>query len=445
METVIPCSDDFRHPDGTVVTLRLLPHLFFGADGGPTYPTSSPLRCHACLMHFEGPPLFIASSIQHHPPEIGGTTIEVTGHYCSGGCRNRALEELDSAQAETYRMNTVRADMEAFGRALDYVSAGPPPHRLDLFGGEEPSTGERSEFQRVRRATALPADLARGTPASIRWSYRLRGVRETWFGALEGGEGRERILEALASNTSPRYEPPARLRDPKLLEAFLSNQPGSPCLAVDGGRRLEVWPRAKGELCLWCAGRVDPEMPFLVPHHRDLLNTVHLEGNFCSPGCGLCWLTSARRGLSPTRHHERVGLFIWLCATVLGVPMRARPRLAPHRLEMDEFGGDLPRAEFAAQERREDLFTSLEEPPAVSRRMLGNYTRPGVVCDLTRLGSASGPVVMHGASASSVAQSGEVPGMFEELIRGCPPPQPPQPPPRRKGAVLAAGPAGGSE
>jgi hypothetical protein len=433
METVIPCSDDFRHPDGTVVTLRLLPHLFFSEDGSSTYPRSSPLRCHSCLLHFPGAPLFLASSIQYHPVG-GGMTIEVTGHYCSAGCRNRGLDDMDGVQAETYRLNTVRADMEAFGRMLDYMAAGPLPRELDVFGGK------------LAREPPVGAPACRDGGAPIRWVYRLRGVRETWFGKLEGGEGREAILEALAGEEGlvPIDANHERLRDPDALAAFLATQPGSPRLAVEGGRNLASWPRisdACGErLCWWCAGRIDPELPFMVPRHRDLLNTVHLEGWFCTPGCGLAWLTSARRGLSPTRHHERIGLYVWLCTSVIGIPLRARPRIAPHRLELAEFGGDLTREEFRAQERREDLFTSLEEPPAVSRRMLGNYTRPGVVCDLTRLGDASGPVIIDSGAdsgtASAMRQHGEAPGMFEELVREYKPPQPAAAPPKRKPGVL---------
>jgi hypothetical protein len=523
METVIPCSDDFRHPDGTVVTVRLLPHLFFGDSGGSSYPASSPLRCHSCMLHFSGPPVFIASSIQYHPVRGQTTqmTIEVTGHYCSFGCRNRALDEMDGAQSETYRLNTVRMDMEAFGLMPDYTIACPAPRDLDVFGG---NAYRVADLEAVRASCQVSAELARRVPSSIRWVYRLRGVRETWFGKLEGGEGRAAILDALWKDTTGgapeiRSGPasdggpdegrpsdakdsegspseakdssagpwvlPARMHDPDALASFLEGQPGSPRLAVDGGRHLAVWPRlpvgetrsvgttpsgaprsrrdpapeGQGDFrqsrakesthpplrCWWCAGVVDPACPFKVPHHRDLLNTIHLEGWFDTPGCGLAWLVSARRGLSPSRHYERVGLCVWLFTSVLGVPHRARPRMAPHRLELAEFGGDLSREEFLAQERREDLFTSLEEPPAVSRRMLGNYTRPGVVCDLTRLGSSTGPVIMHGSEASVLRQRGDAPGMFEELVREYKPPQAaPQQPKRRTGLVLAVGSGAGS-
>jgi len=450
METVIPCSDDFRHPDGTVVTVRLLPHLFFGDSGGSSYPASSPLRCHSCMLHFSGPPVFIASSIQYHPVRGQTTqmTIEVTGHYCSFGCRNRALDEMDGAQSETYRLNTVRMDMEAFGLVPDYTIACPAPRDLDVFGG---NAYRVADLEAVRASCQVSAELARRVPSSIRWVYRLRGVRETWFGKLEGGEGRAAILDALwkdttggAPDSAGPWVLPARMHDPDALASFLEGQPGSPRLAVDGGRHLAVWPRLPAGdpalRCWWCAGVVDPACPFKVPHHRDLLNTVHLEGWFDTPGCGLAWLVSARRGLSPSRHYERVGLCVWLFTSVLGVPHRARPRMAPHRLELAEFGGDLSREEFIAQERREDLFTSLEEPPAVSRRMLGNYTRPGVVCDLTRLGSSTGPVIMHGSEASVLRQRGDAPGMFEELVREYKPPQAaPQQPKRRTGLVLAVG------
>jgi hypothetical protein len=471
-ETVIPCSDDFRHPDGSVVTLRLLPHLFFGPNGGERYPRSSPLRCHTCRLPFAAPPVFLPTSIQFHPPNVPGRmTIEVTGHYCSAACRNRALEEMDGVLAETYRMFAVRADAECFGRVTEYAVAGPPVRTLAPFGGSIPA----ERWERERAETALTEDMVAGIPSGIRWVYRLRGVRETFFGKLEGGGGRQAILEALAAEVggslsgakdfggSPSgakdfaggddrlaaWDPPERLHDETLLAAYLHKQPGSPRLVVDGGVPVRVWPRARGELCEWCAGPVHPDLPVLVPKHRDLFNSIHLEGNFCSPGCGFAWLSSERRGLSPTRHHERTGLFVWLCATVLGVPLRSRPRTAPHYLELAEFGGDLTREEFDAQERREDLFTSLEGPPAVSCRMLGNYTRPGVVCDLNRLGSqVSGPVVVpSSSSAPEAARTAGGPaamalggpttaGMFDELIRDCPPPAPPQPAPKRKGAIV---------
>jgi hypothetical protein len=467
VETSIPCSDDFRHPDGSVVTLRLLPHLFFGPRGLGRYPRSSPLRCHACRLPFAAPPLFIPTSIQFHPPTVPGRmTVEVTGHYCSAGCRNRALDELDGVLGETYRMFAVRADLEAFGAPMDYATALPAARDLEPFGGRI----SVQEFERARAASSLRPEQADAVPADIRWVYRLRGARETWYGKLEGGEGRRAILQALAEAAavapesapavapesapapaaSPKWDPPARLSDPEALADFLSSQPGSPRLVVGGGRALATWPRAQGRLCQWCAGPVCEALPVLVPSHRDLLNSIHLEGNFCSPGCGFAWLTAERRGLSPTRHHERIGLHIWLCTTVLGVPIHARPRTAPHYLELDEFGGDLTRAEFDAQEAREDLFTSLEGPPAVSRRMLGNYTRPGVVCDLTRLGTpaASGPVVLAepaaaaaagaaGAAAAAPSYAPSLPGMYEELIRDCPPPAPTQPAPKRKGALIA--------
>jgi hypothetical protein len=439
--TVIPCSDDFRHPDGSVVTIRLLPYLFFGPDGSPAYPRSSPLRCHACRLPFSSPPVFIPTSIQYHPPTVPGRmTIEVTGHYCSGGCRNRALDEMDGVLAETYRMFAVRADLECFGRAMDYAAACPAVRELAPFGGPVGNDA----LEAARGATALTAAMVDAIPPGVRWIYRLRGVRETWYGKLEGGDGRREILRALAAGEvgapgqAPSWAAPGRLWDEAALASYLRNQPGSPRLVVNGGIPLRVWPRARGALCEWCAGPVHARQPVLVPQHRDLLNSVHLEGNFCSPGCGFAWLASERRGLSPTRHFERVGLFVWLCGTVLGVPLRSRPRTAPHYLELDEFGGDLSRAEFDAQERREDLFTSLEAAPAISRRMLGNYTRPGVVCDLTRLGAQ--PVVAGPASsaAAPAAPQASLPGMFDELIRDCPPPAPPQPPPKRKGGLLAA-------
>jgi hypothetical protein len=424
METVIPCSDDFRHPDGTVVTLRLLPHLFFGANGSSSYPERSPLRCHMCMLHFDAPPVFIPSSIQFH--HTTGMTIEVTGHYCSTGCRNRALDScFDSVQGETYRMMAVRADIEAFGRPLDYSITTPDPTRLEVFGGPLPM---EALFQ-VRRETALTLDAVRAVAAHIRWVYRLRGVRETWYGKLEGGDGREAILGSLVSSEgSPAgpegvWQPPALLHDPDALAARLEAQPGSPRLVLLGGKHVSTWPEPCGEMCWWCAGPVGA-VPILVPHHRDLLNSVHLEGNFCTPGCGLSWLMAARRGLSPTRHHERVGLFVWMCSTLLDVPFKARPRTAPHFLEIDEFGGDLSRDEFRRIEQREDFHTSLEEPPAVSRRMLGNYTRPGVVCDLTRLGSHTSPVLMQ---EPSDAKSNTLPGMFDELVRQSVPSLPPPP------------------
>jgi hypothetical protein len=458
--TVIPCSDEFRHPDGSVVTIRLLPHLFFGPQGGSMYPRSSPLRCHACRLPFSSPPVFIPTSIQYHPPTVPGRmTIELTGHYCSAGCRNRALDEMDGVLAETYRMFAVRADLECFGKATDYATACPAVRDLAPFGGSV----SLEAFERARSQTALTAAMLEAIPPGVVWVYRLRGVRETWYGKLEGGDGRREILRALAEEAparaakppetgpdpgplaAPSWDAPARLWDEAAaedgeteLEAYLHGQPGSPRFVVDGGVPLRVWPAARGALCEWCAGPVHPRQPVLVPKHRDLLNSIHLEGNFCSPGCGFAWLSSERRGLSPTRHYERIGLFVWMCGTVLGVPLRSRPRTAPHYLELDEFGGDLSRAEFNAQERREDLFTSLEAAPAISRRMLGNYTRPGVVCDLTRLGAQPSVAAAPRDAAAGAAQQPSLPGMFEELIRDCPPTAPPQPAPKRKGMLITA-------
>jgi hypothetical protein len=439
METSIPCSDDFRHPDGTAVTFRLLPQLFFGADGSTAYPAASDLRCHTCgeSRPFgaasapapplpaggipptpSSPPLFIPTSVRFGA-DGNIAEVHVTGHYCSAGCRNLGLEAMPAVLAETYRLNVVLVDRALFGRPLDYTTVERRP---------------------------VPALLDTSPP--ITWHYRLRGVRETWYGPAEGGRGRAEILRALREGVDAApapIPPPLPASDfAQLLKAL----PGAPAFRSADGHAIDVWPAAGPTPtcppCRWCRGDLAAGQPlFLLPLRRDLMGTITLDTQrrFCTPGCGMAALLDARGSL-PSRRSERVGLYVWICCAVLRVPYRARPRVAPHYLELDEFGGDLTRAQFVALEACEDFHSSLEHPPGISRRMLGNYARPGVVCDLSSLGSGISAAPSPGSSAAAAAAAASaLPScaMFDELLRdygeaaaAAPQAEPPETPARKK-------------
>lgn len=507
--TVIPSSDDFRHPAGTSTKHRLLPALFFGVDGRAIYPTRSPYRCHSCLLPFTAPPLFITTSIQHEsvvkdhaiifPSRAPIRLLDMTGCYCCGGCRERALEEsFDPCAAETFRMNIALADLIMFGRSLAAPHilnhqtngaaqppaaqppvpaatspaidpASPAAFDLELFGGSVPL---RALIETRRRTEITVEDLAR-IPPNIRFAYKLRGVRETYYGQAEGGDGEQEILRWLregggcdGGSGEPSETPPP---DPPLispdtpLAPLLARLPGSPRLATRDGRTMTHWPcvkvdppggasanpaaggpRSPPHLCGWCAGALrEGQLLFMVPSHRDLLNTIHLEGAFCSAGCGLAWLLDSREATTPSRRHERIGLYVWVVTVVMGIRYKARPRLAPHRLELVEFGGDMTRREFRLLEQREDMTTALEMAPYVSGRMRGNYARPGVVTDLSSLGNdtflgnyqqaiqmhpeAPRTTPAHLEENQSIAYLAPIPGMLETLLaeaKATPPPPP---------------------
>jgi hypothetical protein len=485
---IIPCSDDFRHPDGTAVKMRRLPDLFFpaecletwggpvvgvGAGGGeggasfgaraafasanipaaegaaaaplrwarvrappvaPPYPSSSPFRCHQCLLRFSGAPMFIPLSVQTRP---GTQQLLVTagGHYCCQACRVRALEDLP----ESCRLAVVRVDLACLGRVLDMSEAAPPPWELEPFGGPVPLGALLALRARTGFAPEDLEMLAASVPARVRFGYRVRFVRETYYGTLEGGCGEQEALRRLLLHAPPER----RLLREAAAEAVPGEEgeeaPQGPAPGTqlgDEGAECAGWRRAGVSwgmrfvdaspppaaaarwLCPWCAGAAEtPRLPVRVPEARDPGGTVTLRGAFCSTGCALAHLMAAsRHGVSPAAYAERLGIMAWLAVHRHGVPFGARLACAPHRLELAEFGGDLARGEFDAQKVLPDLHTSLEAPPFCSARMAPNYTRPGVVCDLSRVGeSGRGGEAPAPRFEMADQRRGKTQGLFEAL------------------------------
>lgn len=380
MQATIPCSDDFRHPEGTVYRCRMLPELYPSLPEA-TYPTRSPFRCFHCRLPFDSVPLFIIRSVMPHGSS-GRLTMEIAGNYCCFACRTAALDNSRDVQRETHRMNNFLVDRLLFPHVqFDYTLAMPAHFTLQPFGGNV-TEAEWSELR--RRTQVLRADF--GGVSRIKVVNAVRGVRESYYGQQEGGIGEEKIMERLVAQ-----EPPSEFKPP----APTSGQQLPPLIYRD--KLLTEWPREASSpsststpfLCWWCARPVTG-YPFLYPAHRDALGTITLDGNFCSAGCMMSFLIleDSTRSI-PHLSHERIGMAVSLAVNTMKVPYRCRMVTAPHWQELDVFGGDLDRQEFDIQCTIEDLLTTLEHPPFATARMPPNYTRPGVVCDLARLGESS--------------------------------------------------------
>lgn len=437
---IIPCSDDFRHPDGTIVKMRRLPDIFFPAEcleswGGPVvapdgadgsalpgwtrvrspppalpYPRSSAFRCHQCLLRFSGPPMFIPVSVQTRP----GTKqllVSVEGHYCCQACRVRALE----AMPETCRLHMVRVDLACLGRTADMAEAAPRPVDLEPFGGPVPL----QELLALRARTGFaPEDLemlAASVPSRVCFGHRPRFVRETYYGTLEGGCGEEAALQKLLLASMPGG-------GGERAGGIACGEPAAHPAAwrragADWGLRfVDVSPPPAARwMCQWCTLSRAAGPPVRVPEARDPTGTVSLRGAFCSTGCAMSHLLhESRHGVSPSAYAERLGIMAWLAVHRHGVPFGARLACAPHRLELVEFGGDLPRSEFDAQKTLPDLHTCLEVPPFCSARMAPNYTRPGVICDLSRVGAGPEAGGTSGGDGNQRFELGTFTGRFHK-------------------------------
>lgn len=382
MEVIIPCSDDLCHPDGTFYSTRLLPSLFLTrveevADA--FYPSSSPHRCFNCFCHFDSLPLFYPRSIVY---QVGNKIlVEWAGHYCSVECRTKAVDDTRDPESQTHFMNAVRMDRVVFGRAFDYTCAEAGRTRL-----------------RVQ-------DLRPDGVGRLRSCFEVRGVREIMYGKNEGGVGREAIYEAMR-------ELEAEAEGGVAAEAEGGAEGGTAgdglirVLAVDGCE-------TEGKTCWWCcSARVSRVAK--VPILRDMMNTVHVHGSFCDWACALTYaMHNPRRSLMLSRF-ENVGLLIYIAVNVYGSGHAFRPCLAPHRLELIEFGGDLARREFEIQKRLPDLITIYDCAPFVSSRMTMNYARPAVICDLSRLGEST----FEPQKIEMIEPEVRAPTLFEELTAG---------------------------
>jgi len=416
------------------------------------YPQSSDLRCHQCLLQFSCPPLFIPVSLQTEPVSRR-LLVTVDGHYCCQACRNRALESM----SESYRLNVMRVDLVCLGRVLDMAEAAPRPADLVPFGG----TVTLETFMRLRARTALtPEDqemLAAAVPGRAIFGFRPRFVRETYYGTLEGGCGEEGALQKLLlllpqirtqstrrPDTHAKHPGREAARGEGLRQGAKDSGNARRALLGDEGIEREGWreagdawglrfvgrsPSLRSEpqqapslrpdswSCQWCTlRRPGDRVPVEVPLARDPCGTVHLCGAFCSTGCALTHLLhESRFGVSPSAYTERLGIMSWLAVHRHGVAFHARLACAPHRLELIEFGGDLTRAEFDAQKVLPDLHTCLETPPFCTARMAPNYTRPGVVCDLSRVGESSGTSEKFSTS-SFEGRFQKTHGLFDALV-----------------------------
>lgn len=408
MEVVIPCSDDLRHPDGTVYSTRILPSLFLhkpNAVADNFYPLSSPHRCFHCTEHFSTVPLFYPRSVVYQnssghtqlPPCI---LVEWAGHYCSVECRTRAVDDMRDPERETHFMNIVRMDAIVFprrARDFDYTQAS---HRHF----ELPKASSR-----YTHTTLEPGDV---DASRIRSCFEVRGVREVFFGKNEGGIGEQAIYEKLVEEHDSRSppSPPSPPRDPML--------------------RIVDVKQGRGDRCWWCiagpaAHHSSHPAHVKIPISRDLMNTVRVQGCFCDWPCAIAFMLHEPSKSLTLHRHEHMGLLLYIAVTMHGYPHSFRPSVAPHRLELLEFGGDLTREEFNRQCDIPDLLTCIDVAPFLSSRMPMNYTRPSVVCNLSQLGDSSFEPQRIEVSISS-SSSGNSCGarnfqpktLFEELTGG---------------------------
>ena len=367
MEVSIPCSDDFRHPEGTIFRARALAPLYH--PDSHHYPARSPYRCFHCRMGFDTVPLFIIRSVMPLG-DSGSMVLEICGNYCSSACRTAALDNSRDVQRETHRMNIFKADLVMFPEVqFDYTLAMPMHFMLSPFGGNV----SEEEWRGLREATAV-----RKLPdmSHIRLVSETRGVRETYYGPQEGGIGEQAIMAKLLEGSASAAA----------AAAAVTTSVTVPDNLIHRNRILKSWPVRSEHLCWWCARSFDSP-PVLMPVHRDALGTITLDGNFCNAACMMSFLIfeDSQRTI-PHISHERIGMAISLAVNTLRTPYRTRMVLAPHWQELESFGGDLDAEEFLIQCTIEDLVTSLERSPFVTARMPINYTRPGLVCDLTKLG-----------------------------------------------------------
>jgi hypothetical protein len=366
MEVTIPCSDDFRHPEGTIYRIRSLDPLF-QLDSASRYPARSPYRCFHCRMGFDTVPLFIIRSVMPQG-DSGMLLVEIAGNYCCTACRTAALDNSRDVQRENHRMNIFRVDRIMFPFAeFDYTVAMPMHFMLAPFGGEVSD----DEWQGIRERTAV-----RVLPfmANIKIVNETRGVKETYFGAQEGGIGEERVMEKLLGSSSTEVQ---------LDKITLPDN------LIYRNRILKQWPESSPHLCWWCACSFSTP-PALMVVHRDSLGTITLGGNFCNVACKMAYLIleDSQRTM-PHLSQERIGLSISLAVNTLHYPYRTRMSMAPHWQETEPFGGDLCREEFLVQCSIEDMITALERPPFFTARAPPNYVRPGLVCDLSKLGEST--------------------------------------------------------
>jgi hypothetical protein len=395
MDVVIPCSDDLRHPDGTVYSTRILPSLFLSrsdevADG--FYPLHSPHRCFHCAEHFATVPLFYPRSVVYQTCAV---LVEWAGHYCSVECRTRAVDDLRDPERENHFMNIVRMDAIVFPRraaAFDYTQAS----RRHFDTPKAIST----------RTTLEPADV---DAKRIRSCFEVRGVREIFYGKNEGGVGQVAIYEKLLEAVDFLREPPVTAPAPAIAPA-----------ARQVLRIVEARDRpGRGDRCWWCIAP-GPHPPHVkIPISRDLTNTVRVQGCFCDWPCAVAFMLHEPSKSLMLQRHEHMGLLIYIAVTVHGYPHGFRPSVAPHRLELVEFGGDLTRQEFNAQCGIPDLLTCIDVAPFLSSRMPMNYTRPSVVCNLSQLGESS--FEPQRIEVSGTTLPGTQPKtLFEELTGGTP-------------------------
>jgi hypothetical protein len=417
MEVTIPCSDDLRHPKGTVYRTRLMPYLF--ESSGPStdtvdYPVSSPHRCFNCHRYFKSVPLMYTRSIvyQRNPavPRQCCMLIEWCGNFCSLECRTRYMDDSRDPQIETQRMHTVLADSIVFsGLELDYsISA---PNHVDVASGAPP----------IPLTYVSPSHLTTAPRVPYRSCFEVRGVREVFFGEIEGGIGEGGIDHLLIHGKDPM--PPHPISPPPAAVPAAAAARHDPRIRPS----LPVWIRFTDPpcpRCWWCSQSIQ-DQAFPIPTHRDMINTIHVKGTFCHSACGMAYLLNqgscVQSSVGVTHHHERIGLFIYTMVKFYGVNYGARFSVAPHFLELDEFGGDLDRKEFDLQKDISDLLTAWETAPFLSARMGMNYTRPGVVCDLASAHkgeSSFEPQKIIASTTTSQTHSAEATlSLFDILLR----------------------------
>lgn len=380
MNVLIPSSDDLRHPHGDVFRARIFPVMF---EPGPQYPLRSPWRCFNCTCAFDTVPLFIPRSYSR---ERG--VVEWFGNFCSAACRGRFLEDQREVQNEQYHGWIVQLDNILFPgllRRRDAIASSAV--ELTMYGGRV-TIAELDELREASCVRSLPV-----ADHGLTFTYATVGVREIFHGEMSSGLGEEGVGKALiaAARDVQAGKAPYPTDPPTSLPSWLVLE------WVDLARKpMRRWPERSPFRCWHCTRSFADTCPFMVPRDRDMLNTVRMHGNFCSPACGLTYLLGQHSTVGmPTTFYELVGLYLWICQSVLRIPLDVRFSAAPHRLERWDFGGDLSEVEFLAQGRISSLHTTLECPPFISVRMVGgndrggNYARPAVTCNLESIGTST--------------------------------------------------------
>lgn len=181
--TLIPSSDDLRHPDGNTVHVRIFPGTL---RTKPTreWPKHSPYRCWSCTLFFDTMPMLVPKSRSMQK------VYEVYGNFCSLGCAVRYLMDSRTPQSGIQISWLLHLAREYLGIRFPQGRAPVAPSRLELqeFGGDL----TRSEFKAQRDVPDLvtSVELPPFTTATI-------GVRELYYGPNEGGRGEDGVHEHL--------------------------------------------------------------------------------------------------------------------------------------------------------------------------------------------------------------------------------------------------------